>query len=918
MKRITIDAPAGLGRLELAQYVMGDEFLLKAERLKYSTRTFQRYQAMQESAERFEKAYEGQLDKILKVVSEYASDKIVLGGLDKADRPPYRSIANPQHLADIRGIVSDYHLAFVATQVGPGFVSAADIQRLIDSGILPQGMAMTYQPGPHELPAPAAEVIADAYNYGISMGRDPRLRGVASVLGLDPWRSKHGEPELSSQELAAQQWASTNAANTITGLGNRLAGDFTTAAIESDGELRARFQADVRQELDMNIERQESWRKLASDLGNRTQDWSRDFKRIAATEKQQAMQQGLAAGLIEREGDPDEIMVAKQPSAGACERCVALHYTAGEGSPLRIFKLSELQANGTNVGKKQGAWLPTIGPLHPWCFPAGHGVKTRRGQIPIEQVRVGDEVWTHLARWRQVKRVSKRFYRGDLIELLVSDKLLKVTPEHPFLTKYGWVAADEIQRNAHIGAGARQCIGGDVHDHPPECAEVGFLALVLRAFSWGVVPVAGANLDAQQVLRVGQVAAKRPDGVLRQPAQRQLLSERGEHERLVVGHHAVALPRQGTADLLRDASRAAANSIVRGMRNALALLGRAARSHQAALFTERSDGHARAAQPRRDGAPRSAVGSREGFDAHAPEVGVNDGRHREGELGGHDVAYHGVPVMSTRRAAFEGYVYNFAVDEDESYECEGFVAHNCACELIHVPLGWGFDEDGSLVPESMLRSELLPGDLRKAGHMTWGSVVPERGVAIRLGDPRKVAAAEAVVASCLPEIFDKRVGITLICEDEPRVGNALDEHDLAYWTGNEIRVSGRVSHERLTFVLQHELGHSLNVWLMYQWGGEDKVIKWHRMLYKVSKREGFVTPYAATHPIENAAELTRLYLFERKRLVLQFPLAFSKLDAAYGDIWRKPREQVLGERPGEPAKQRQDVIDKRKRGGARL
>jgi hypothetical protein len=41
-------------------------------------------------------------------------------------------------------------------------------------------------------------------------------------------------------------------------------------------------------------------------------------------------------------------------------------YLNNDGSP-RLFRLSQLEANGTNIGKKTNAWLPTLGQMHPHC-----------------------------------------------------------------------------------------------------------------------------------------------------------------------------------------------------------------------------------------------------------------------------------------------------------------------------------------------------------------------------------------------------------------------------------------------------------------------------------------------------------------------------------------------------------------------
>jgi len=213
----------------------------------------------------------------------------------------------------------------------------------------------------------------------------------------------------------------------------------------------------------------------------------------------------------------------------------------------------------------------------------------------------------------------------------------------------------------------------------------------------------------------------------------------------------------------------------------------------------------------------------------------------------------------------------------------------CGCELIHVPDGWGFDADGNLVPEFMTRSEWLDYDLRKAMDMTYGDAVPEQGVAIRVSDPRVREECEKIVARTPPEVFDKKVGVTLITTDIPRAQNPLEEHDFAYWTANEIRLMNTLPPEKIERVLPHEIGHSLNVHLMNKFGGVRPVRDWHDKLWKISRAEGFVSDYAKKLPIENAAEVSMLYLYNRKRLMLVFPRQFAFVHRDYRDVFRRKR-----------------------------
>jgi hypothetical protein len=103
--------------------------------------------------------------------------------------------------------------------------------------------------------------------------------------------------------------------------------------------------------------------KLASELGNATNEWGRNWERIARTELQGAYNEGHLLDAIESYGE--EARVARVTETNACSHCLRL-YRDGEGNPV-IFPVEDLMANGTNVGKRPTSWVPTIWPLHPNC-----------------------------------------------------------------------------------------------------------------------------------------------------------------------------------------------------------------------------------------------------------------------------------------------------------------------------------------------------------------------------------------------------------------------------------------------------------------------------------------------------------------------------------------------------------------------
>ena len=68
----------------------------------------------------------------------------------------------------------------------------------------------------------------------------------------------------------------------------------------------------------------------------------------------------------------------------------------------------------------------------PPCFGAGTPVLTRRGSVKIEDVVIGDYVWTHQNRWRKVIDTMNRTAEAIQIGPVVT------TPDHPFFSRQQW------------------------------------------------------------------------------------------------------------------------------------------------------------------------------------------------------------------------------------------------------------------------------------------------------------------------------------------------------------------------------------------------------------------------------------------------------------------------------------------------
>lgn len=106
--------------------------------------------------------------------------------------------------------------------------------------------------------------------------------------------------------------------------------------------------------------------RLASELGHKTGEWSRNWLRVARTELQAAHDEGVAITGLRNYGT--DARCAKVPESSACADCKRL-YLEPDGSP-KVFGLVEILENGTNVGKPREEWAATCWPAHPACVCA--------------------------------------------------------------------------------------------------------------------------------------------------------------------------------------------------------------------------------------------------------------------------------------------------------------------------------------------------------------------------------------------------------------------------------------------------------------------------------------------------------------------------------------------------------------------
>lgn len=263
-------------------------------------------------------------------------------------------LLTPKQIEEVLKIVDRYTLTFLAQSVGEDILQEEERKLLESYGIDLSKIK------PHD------SNVAQAFKFGILS--DALGHAAASKLTYDQFKKSLKEGTfipLNKQEKAMLTSLKYSTYSHVSKLGGNIKNDIRTGIIEVDRKGMARAGTVVTDAVKEAIEKRKSVTEVVSIIGKKTELWNRNLLRIADYNMHEAFNQGRAANM-ERKGNPNT-KIYFDVFPGACKSCIKAYLTAGYGSEPKTFTISQIRANGSNIGKKQKDWLPTLSSIHPHC-----------------------------------------------------------------------------------------------------------------------------------------------------------------------------------------------------------------------------------------------------------------------------------------------------------------------------------------------------------------------------------------------------------------------------------------------------------------------------------------------------------------------------------------------------------------------
>ena len=247
--------------------------------------------------------------------------------------------------------------------------SALLVELLGDNAVAPSVLKALKAAGLYRAPKP--NIIRRAFEYGRESIVEPRVMAM-KPKEFNAYLRAH-RVELTPQDREAVTVLRRSFRHYMAANAQAYQAKLGAAIVKADKQLTRRAAQVTLQGQAMELERRKAVATIAKDLSTITMQQLGNVDIVTSTEANNAFQDGRAREILRNsaaEGVEDPL-VFKRPRIDCCPEC-ATAYLEEDGKTPKVFRLSELMANGSNVGKSRADRVAVLDSFHPWCSCVTH------------------------------------------------------------------------------------------------------------------------------------------------------------------------------------------------------------------------------------------------------------------------------------------------------------------------------------------------------------------------------------------------------------------------------------------------------------------------------------------------------------------------------------------------------------------
>lgn len=254
---------------------------------------------------------------------------------------------------ELLSLIDKNQLTIIGSELGSEFLTDYD-----------RDLLKTYGINPDTLYRPESSSIQTSFHFGMLAEAIGQLEARELTYEVLRQYVKDGNYiPVSEQQKAVINSIKMQSFSSLKSLNGKIFSDINNVLTDTSLAGQQEFLAE---EVRQGLIKKQTVSKIAHEIAHKTGDWGRNFDRIIETACQNAFEQGKAAE-IQRQHPHKDPSVYKRVFPEACKHCIRLYLTEGLGSAPIIFKLSELIANGSNIGRKVADWKAVLESMHPHC-----------------------------------------------------------------------------------------------------------------------------------------------------------------------------------------------------------------------------------------------------------------------------------------------------------------------------------------------------------------------------------------------------------------------------------------------------------------------------------------------------------------------------------------------------------------------